>query len=212
MTKYVKVLSFLALLAGSQQASAIVMSTDYDFSGSFTNDNDIVKLNFSVDSLSTVTIFSSSWDDGGLDPILAIWDASGNKMHEQDDGGNIGSTSSNGVLYDHGSWDSYFSVELAAGDYTATIGMYNNFSVSNLLADGFSQDANPNFSGGLFGCSNDVFCGAGGDNRTADWAFHVLNVSTADVEVSQVPEPGTLAILALGLVGLNMQARRKKLA
>jgi len=207
MNTYIKALSFLALTGATQQAMAVPV--DFDFSGNFTNDNDIVLLDFTVATDSTVTIFSSSWDDGGLDPILAIWNSSGGLEHEQDDGHKIGTTQSNGVDYDHGDWDSFYDIALTAGDYTASIGMYNNFAVSSLLSDGFDHDGEPNFSASLYGCSNGIFCGVGQDNRTSEWAFHILNVDSAsNRDEGTVPEPSTIAILGLGLAGLGMQLRR----
>jgi hypothetical protein len=96
MRKYLTA-GFIAAMI-SQSSSAFAAPMDFDFSGTFTNDNDndIVLLDFSVGSDSNITIFSSSWIEGdsglGFDPILAIWDADGNLVQEQDDGGNTGST------------------------------------------------------------------------------------------------------------------------
>jgi len=71
MRGFMKMAVITGTLALSGNVSAI--PSDFDFSGTFTNDNDIVLLDFSVDSTSTVTIFSSSWlagDNGlGFDPI-----------------------------------------------------------------------------------------------------------------------------------------------
>jgi len=198
--------TFLAgMLAVSSNASAIV--ADYDFSGTFANDNDIVLLDFSVDSESSITIFSSSWvtsaDGYGFDPILAIWDSAGNLVNQQDDGHNIGTTLSNGVSYSHGNWDSYFNVLLAAGDYTASIAQYNNFAAGSNLADGFIHDANPNFTAG-FGPA-DQFNGVDGTVRTGYWEFHILDVATASQQ--NVPEPGIAVLLGLGLIGMGFRRR-----
>ena len=211
MRGFMKMVVMTGALALSGNVSAI--PTDFDFSGTFTNDNDVVLLDFSVDATSTVTIFSSSWllgDSGlGFDPILSIWDSSGNLLQEQDDGGLIGSTLSNGVSYDHGIWDSYFSITLGAGNYSASIGQYNNFATGTSLADGFIHDGNPNFTFDEGFGTADLFNGvwSGTDTRTGDWEFHLLNVETASVNV---PEPSPLALLGLGLIGLRLIRKKKE--
>lgn len=201
------------LLSFFGNAAAVPM--DFDFSGNFTNDNDVVLLDFTVGIDSTVTIFSSSWLSGdsglGFDPILAIWDASGNIVNEQDDGNNTGSTLSGGVLYSHGTWDSYFDVFLTAGDYTASITQFDNFRVSDQLSDGFQHDGNPNFTFdegyGPAPLFNGVWSST--DTRTGAWEFHILNVDAASGPGPDLPEPATITLIGLGLAGLGYSKKRK---
>jgi len=193
-------------------------ANDFDFSGTFAKDNDIVALGFTVGEDSTITIFSSSWlyanppaggSLGGFDPILAIWDSAGGYVSEQDDGHNVGSTLSKGVLYDHGSWDSYYDVFLSAGNYTATIAQYSNFRDGTNLSEGFRYDGNDNFTFdmGYGGATQPYFNGIwdSNDPRTANWEFHILNVAEAHHDV---PEPATMLLLGFGLLGLGL-ARKK---
>lgn len=202
-----------ALLSFFGNAAAVPM--DFDFSGTFTNDNDVVLLDFTVSVDSTVTIFSSSWLSGdsglGFDPILAIWDASGDIVNEQDDGNNTGSTLSNGVLYNHGTWDSYFSVFLAAGDYTASITQFDNFREGDNLSAGFRYDGNADFTFdegyGPAPLFNGVWSST--DERTGDWEFHILNVDAASGPSPSVPEPATVTLVAIGLAGLGYNRKRK---
>src|SRR2546429_504584 len=109
----------LFLLAAFMAVKNLTMSPPFLcgflFPGTFHQDNDVVQLGFSVASLSHVTVFSSSWLEGnpphGFDPILAIWTAGGALVAQQDDGGNVGTTLSNGTSYDHGFWDSFYEVD-----------------------------------------------------------------------------------------------------
>jgi len=189
---------------------------DFDFSGTFTNDNDVGLLYFTVGGSgpSTVTVFSSSWLTGnppvGFDPMLGIWTAGGTLIAFQDDGNFAGTAFSNSVSYNHGVWDSYYTVSLNPGNYIASITQYSNFNNGSTLSAGFNYDGNPNFTFdlGFGGATQPLFNGVWdtSDGRTASWQFHLLNVAAAN----QVPVPGTLLLLGSGLAGLSGWRRFRK--
>lgn len=208
--------SFLKLAVALGAASS-AFAIDYTFSGSFRQDNDVAFFNFSVANPSTVTVFSSSWDDGGFDPILAIWTGAGVLMYEQDDGGNAGSTNvdvgSGPVSYTHGVWDSYYTVNLAAGNYIASVTQFNNFAVSGVLSDGFQQAGNPNFTfdQNYGGATQPLFNGVwdSNDPRTGNYTFHILNVDNATHQPPSVPDgASTVGLLFAALGGLVALRRR----
>jgi PEP-CTERM motif len=214
-------LAIAIAVAASLAASIPVQAADFDFSGTFENDNDVQLFNFQIDADRTVTVFSSSWlygdplpgdPLGGFDPILALWDSAGNLIAQQDDGRNIGSTLSNGVSYNHGYWDTYFTQFLAAGNYTVSIAQFNNFAAGTNLSQGFLRDSQPNFTftQGYGGATQPLFNGVwdSNDPRTNEWQFHILNADRA--EVVNIPEPASaMGLLGFGAVGIAAMLKRK---
>jgi len=197
-------LLFVALLAFCGAGVAKAELINYTYSGNLTHYNDVLFFNITMDEPGSVTMFSSSWVRGGFDPILAIWDSSGNKIYQQDDGHNTGTTWVNGIEYAHGAWDSYFTTDpLAVGLYSISIAVFANFSVSNSLADGFRYDGDAD---------------AWLDASRSFFEFHILGVAsveviepTPDPNPAPTPEPGTVLLMGAGLLGmLGMRKRFNK--
>lgn len=204
-------LKSIALLFALCSAMSSASADNISYAGQFTYDNDVQLFNFTVAQQSLVGLRTWSYAGGvnaagqtiargGFDPIVALFNSAGVLIDGEDDGG------CNKVAADalsRGCYDINFKVQLAPGTYTASIQQYNNYSVSENLADGFYyQNAEyRNFRNG--------FVDELDFKRTGAWAFDLLNVA-APAAPNDVPEPASLGLLGLGLAGMTVLRRRKK--
>lgn len=177
------------------------LALDFDFSGTMPYHNSVLYFSFVSGGVGNVTLFSSSWDDGGFDPMLGLWDSAGNLIHFQDDGHTVGSTLSNGVPYTHGTWDSYYTAGIGAGTYYVTLTAYANFNNGNNLSDGFDYDGQTPIPILSWNEPANGF-------RDDDFVFHILNVDQA-TQNNPVPEPSTIVLLGLGLAGVAFAVKKR---
>lgn len=189
-------------------AATAASAANFSFSGNFEHDNDVQLFSFTVSAPTSVSLRSWSYAGGtnaagtviargGFDPILSLFDATGQQLREQDDAKCelVAADSVTGFC-----WDVFYTTTLAAGTYTASIQQYDNFSSSYNLADGFYYDgvAHQNFRDGFIDDADSV--------RDAHWAFDILNVDSA----VQVAEPESLALVGLGLFAMVALRRRRQ--
>jgi len=189
-------------------AATAASAANFSFSGNFEHDNDVQLFSFTVSALTSVSLRSWSYAggtnaagteiaSGGFDPVLNLFDATGQQLGKQDD------AECSLVAADPTSeqcWDTFYITELAAGTYTASLQQYKNFAIGSNLADGFAMDgvAHQNFRNG--------FVDYAGYKRDAHWAFDILNVDSA----VQVAEPESLALVGLGLFAMVALRRRRQ--
>lgn len=177
--------------------------------GNFQFDNDVEEFEFSIAFDSIVTIETVSFLGGftvsdpalpvpgvGFDPILTLFDASGDMIAFNDDVDTLA-----------GDWDSFIQETLSAGTYRVALTQFDNFftgGVGDNISLGFDFDGPPDNFTAFFGCSNGQFCDIDGNNRSS---FYAVNFSA-----QAVPEPSALALLGFGLIGAGLAYRRRQRA
>ncbi|MGZ8346659.1 MAG: DVUA0089 family protein, partial [Allosphingosinicella sp.] len=153
------------------------------FRGTLITANDVLTFEFTINSDRTVTLRSYSYAGGtnaagevipagGFDPILALFNAAGALIGQNDDGGsNVPADPVTGSRY-----DVFLQVPLTAGSYRVTVTAFSNFANGPNLSDGFEGDGNFN-------------------QRSSNFAFDVLGADSVTGPGQQNP---TLTLVAFG--------------
>lgn len=187
-----------AFLMGGTASTA--NAANFDFNGNIANHNDVVIASFTLANDATnVKMWTDSYLSGvNFDPIVALWNSvTGALIQQVDDNSSIAPGQTR--------FDSGLSfANLAAGTYNFTVATYNNWAVGTNLAQGFIFDNQAPIALAVWNQP------ASHLNMGSYWDLHLSGVDTASVIISQVPEPTSIALLGMGLLGFAA-SRRKKL-
>ncbi len=186
MNRLMSVLLLCLVLVGAGAAGADAAT--FHFTGHIDYHNDVDFVAFSVANPATnVAIWTDSFIPS-FDPITALWDSSWNLLAQNDDTPGVGP----GQDY----WDSGMIIpSMAAGNYYFSVASFDNFANGPTLGDGFYHDGETPIPIQQWW--------TGGDG---DWSLWLDGVDTAN----PVPEPGTVALLGIGLGSIGLASLRRR--
>jgi hypothetical protein len=192
------------------------------FTGNLAQDDSVATFAFAVTAPGAVTLQSFSYAGGvdgnglaiapgGFDPAVALFDAAGLLLLQQDDA----TPECDGVANDpltNDCFDIRIVTSLAAGEYFVAVTQFNNEALGPDFAAGFSKSGAAFTS--IFGCTAGQFCDVSAESRTSFWA---VDVSGDGVAAAVVPAPAAgwllgLAVTALGLTRRPRQGLNRGLA
>jgi len=191
-------------------------SDTLDFSGSFSSDNDVAVILFSLAAPTTIGARTTSAATGGFDPILSLFrfsdaaDLSTGLLIANNDDADFANGVIDSALQSSPDVDvSPFNV-LDAGLYGLVLTQSLNLSTGFLFGQGFAFDDDPIFTCGLY-AADPAECGGfvASDGSARTNAFGGTVGITPLEQPAPVPEPATWVLMAIG--GGGIASRRRTL-
>jgi len=198
-------------LAGMTGGSSVNSFNGADFGASTDASRDNATFKVSIDNLTANTTAGNQFlfEFGGTGTGIALWYNASNEItfaHKQ------GSTTYNEISFDVSSLfgeyiDIYASISLDDNLMSLFIGDEPNFFSKQINASGNLGDWDGS-NGGAFGVNNGSFVSGAAFTSGGTSTFKYYHDTFVDV--AAVPEPTTLAIFALGVMGLAARRFKKQ--
>ncbi len=199
-------LHLLAALSGAYGAEprdVPAATTHFSFTGTFAKDDETRFFNFTIPAAGPVTLRTFSFGggtnaagtaipSGGFDPTISLFDANGNLIATNQDGGCslVAAEPKTGFC-----WDAYMTVQLPAGNYKVLLTQSDNTANGPTIDDSFVFAGSGNFTSG--DDTQPGFFDDSGIQRTGDFALDVVGPATTVVQLLisvQTPPSGKVGV------------------
>ena len=194
-------LKTLAALALAAAAIGTAQAENFTVSGNLGFNTDVVRIDFSLTSPSSVVLWTDSWQAGlNFDPTLSLFDAGSNLLVTGDD-----TPDPADLLPGQGGFDSQIAfASLASGSYFLSLSASGNDPVGTTFADGFSLAGTTPIP--ISSWNQPSYDINANDQKGSFWQVHLDGVS----QVSAVPEPGETALMLAGFAAMAAVVRRRR--
>lgn len=157
--------------------------------GTLPNQGTALEQTFTLASESDLTIFTSSYANGGFQTNLVLFDSMGGFITAGIPAGSP--DPSNGIVGD----SSLMAMNLAAGTYIVALTdfLLNQSDTAQNLSDGFTSNLG----------DGETFVDANGNTRNGNYSLTIQANSAA------IPEPSTLWLAAPALMYIGLRSRRR---